>query len=165
MRYLVVVAAFVVFGTAASAYAGPGIGRGITRVQVTTNQRVLVTLDAQRDSLQTVKAGYVSSPTTFSAGRGCPTRATDYEIALVADRMGLAQSAVAQATRGKRGGMLILRRQTGTFRVTRTLNYGIVRAGLGRVTRQSSRYRRRLLRAQRSAKREHRGMWSRCNKQ
>jgi hypothetical protein len=157
---LLLVAVIAAF-SAAPVVAGPAKGRSVTRIERISSGRIVATVEGSGRSLR-VRLAHLRSPRSFRAGARCSRRATDFAITELATRMRLDDGVDIVPVGGDSGVAFLAAAGKRRFEVRASLNGRIVRNGLARVTKGRGRRARKLRRLQASARRAHRGMWSRC---
>lgn len=159
-RVIVVVA--VVLTAASSANAGPPKGQSLKSVRIDGSQRILANTSVSGQPGIRVVLAQVSAPARFRASPRCRLQSTQTAIARLATEMRLDDAIEITADVRLVPAAYVSRPRDGRFSARQSLNYRLVRRGLGRVTSARGVYRAKFLSAQRAARRSHLGLWSRC---
>lgn len=147
---------------ASLAQAAPSKARRITRIEVLRSGAVQATLAAGDTTLR-LRLAQISTVPIYAARPGCGSHATDYDIAQLADSLGLANAVdVVPEPRAPSTTVYLAKSGDRRFAATRSLNVEIVRSGLAKVRPFRGTYRRVFLIAQSAAKKHRRGIWSGC---
>ncbi len=147
----------------ARAGAGQSVELGVARVDVARSGAIVVFMAGVAESSARLTLAQVATRQTYAAGKGCGTRSASYDIAQLADRMKLGSSAqLVHERNAVKTAVYISPPNGGQLRITASLNYRIVRAGLGRVSGPREGYYQQLFAAQAIARRARRGIWAHC---
>jgi hypothetical protein len=148
----------------AGAGAGQSVELGVARVDVARSGAIVLFMTGAAESSDRLTLAQVTTRRIYAAGKGCGTRATSYDIAQLADHMKLGGSAqLVHERNAARTAVYISPPSGGQFRITASLNYRIVSAGLARVSGPREGYYQQLFAVQTIARKARRGIWTHCS--